>query len=57
MAERDAAFGQIVGGEFERDAVAGQNPDAISAETAGQVGQYNAIMFKLNAEQTARKLF
>ena len=39
MAESDTAFGEIVGGKFEGDFVAGQNANAVSAEAAGQVGQ------------------
>jgi len=57
MPERDAALSQIVGGEFEGDAVAGQNANAITTKAPGQVSQHNAVLFQLNAEQTAGKLF
>ncbi len=30
VAERDSSLGQIVGGEFQRDAVSGQNTDAVT---------------------------
>jgi len=50
VAEGDTAFGQIVGGKLQRDAVTGQHADAVSAETASQMRQHNAVMFKLDAE-------
>ena len=57
MPERDSSLGEIVGGEFQRDFISGEHPDAITAEPAGQVGQHDAVVFELYAEQTARKLF
>ena len=57
MPEGDSSLGEIVGGEFQRDFISGEHPDAITAEPAGQVGQHDAIVFELYAEQTARKLF
>jgi hypothetical protein len=55
MTEGDSPFGQIVGGEFEGDFVAGQNTDAIPSKAASQVGQYNAVVIELHAKQTAGK--
>lgn len=55
--EGDSSLGEIVGGEFQRDFISGEHPDAITAEPAGQVGQHDAVVFELYAEQTARKLF
>jgi len=50
VAEGDTAFGQIVRGKLQRDAVTCQHADAVSAETASQVRQHNAVVFKLDAE-------
>jgi hypothetical protein len=55
MTESDSTFGQIVGGEFEGDFVAGQNANAISAEPAREVGQDKPFVLKLDAEFTAGK--
>jgi hypothetical protein len=55
MAKGDSPFGQIVGGEFEGDFVAGQNADTIPAQAASQVGQHNAVVIELDTEQTAGK--
>jgi hypothetical protein len=55
MAERDPAFGQIVGGEFHGDAVARQNADAVTAEAAGEVRENYAVMLQLDAEKAARE--
>jgi hypothetical protein len=57
MAERDASLGEIVGREFEGDLIAGENADAIAAETACEVGQDDAVMFEFDAEEAAGKLF
>ena len=53
MAERNSAFGEIVGGEFQSDFIAGQDANAIAAEPARQVGQHNPLVFELYAEQAA----
>jgi len=50
VAEGDTAFGQIVGGKLQCDPVTGQNADAVSPETASQMRQHNAVVFKLDAE-------
>lgn len=55
MAKGDSPFGQIVGGEFQGDFVAGQNPNAVSPQAASQVGQYNAVVIELHAKQTTGK--
>ena len=57
MAVGDPALGQVVGGKLQGDAIPGQNPDAITAELAGQMGQYGAVLVKLHAEQTAGEFF
>ncbi len=53
MPEGDAAFGQIVGGKFQRDLIARQNADAIAAQASRQMGQDDALVFELHAEQPA----
>jgi hypothetical protein len=53
MPESDPALGQIVGGEFESDFVAGQNANAITAKPASQMGEDKAFVLKLDAEFTA----
>jgi hypothetical protein len=53
MAESDTALGEVVGGKFEGDFVAGQNADAIAAEAAGEVGQNKPFVLKLDTEFTA----
>jgi hypothetical protein len=55
MTEGDPAFGQIVGGKFERDFIASENSNSIAAQTAGQMGEDDSLMFQLHAEQTAGK--
>ena len=57
MAEGDAPLGEIVGGQLHGDAVAGQDADAVSPQSAGQVRQNHAVMLQLHAEQAAGKLF
>jgi len=54
--ERDPAFGQIVRREFESHFVAGEHANAIAAKAARKMGQHDAVMVQLHAEQTARKL-
>jgi len=55
MTERNSAFGEIVGGEFQSDFIARQNADAIAAEPASQMCQHHALVLQLNAEQAAGK--
>jgi hypothetical protein len=57
MAEGDTAFRQIVGGKLKRDFVARQNADAIAPQPARQVGQHYAVMFELDAKQSAGEFF
>ena len=57
MAKRNSSLGEIVGREFEGDFIAGEHADAIAAQPASEVGQNDAVVFKLDAEQAARKLF
>ena len=53
MTERNSAFGEIVGGEFQSDFITGQNADAIAPEPASQMCQHHALVLQLNAEQAA----
>jgi hypothetical protein len=55
MAEGDAAFGQIVWREFQRDFVARQHANAVAAKSACEVREHYALVLQLNAEQAARK--
>jgi hypothetical protein len=57
MSKSDPALRQIVGREFQRNFVAGQNANAISSKPAGKVRQHDPFMLELNAEQTAGKFF
>src|SRR5579883_2419047 len=57
VAVGDPALGQIVGGKFQRNAIARQNADSIAAELAGQMGQYGAVLVELHAEQAAWEFF
>ena len=56
MAKRDSALGEVVGGQLHGDTVAGQDADAVAAQSASQVSQHNTVMFQLDAEQSAGKL-
>ena len=49
----NAALGQVVRRNFQGDAVARQNADAIAAKLAGQVGEHGAFLIQLHAEQAA----
>jgi hypothetical protein len=53
MAEGDAALGEVVGGEFEGDFIAGEDADAIAPQAAGEVGEHQTVMFELNREFSA----
>ena len=57
MPKCNASFGEIVGGEFERDLIARQNADAIAPQAARKVREDNALVFELNTEETTRKFF
>ena len=57
MPERDTSLGKIVWRELQRYFISGEHPDAITAEPAGQMGQYNAVVFELDTEQAAGELF
>src|ERR1700693_144203 len=56
MPECDAAFSKVVGGQFQGHFVARQDADAISAQSARQMGQDHAFVLELHTEQPARKL-
>ena len=53
MTERNSAFGEIVGGEFQSDFVARQDADTIAAEAPREVRQHYTLMFQLYTEQAA----
>lgn len=57
MAVRNAALGEVVWGEFQGHAIAGQHADTIAAQFAGQVREYCAFLLELNAEQSAGEFF
>jgi hypothetical protein len=57
VAKSDAALGQIVRREFQRDFIAREHANAIAAQPPGKMRQYNSFVFELNAEQSARKFF
>src|ERR1051325_9800768 len=57
VTEGDAALSQVVGRQFQGDPVAGQDANSIPPQAAGQVGQNNAVMFQLHAEQPAGEFF
>ena len=50
MTEGDAAFAEIVGRQFQRYFVAGQNANAVSPQASGKVGQDDALMFELHTK-------
>jgi hypothetical protein len=56
VAKGDSSLGEVVGGQLHSDTVAGQDADAVAAQSASQVSQHNTIMFQLYAEQSAGKL-
>ena len=56
MAKSDSSLGEVVGGQLHGDAVAGKDADAVAAQSASQVSQYNTVMFQLHAEQSAGEL-
>src|ERR1035438_2122067 len=57
VAEGDAAFGQVVGGQLQGDLVARQHANAVAAQPSRQMGQHDAVMVDLDAEFAARELF
>jgi hypothetical protein len=57
VTERDAAFGEIVRGEFQRDFIARENADTIAAKPTCQVGQHYTLVFELYAKQAAGEFF
>lgn len=57
VAVGDAAFGEVVGGHLDGDAIAGENADAIAAEFASEVGENGAFLVKLDAEEPTGKFF
>lgn len=57
MTVSDAAFGEIVGREFEGYPVAGEDADAVAAELAGEMREHHPFLIELNAELTRWELF
>jgi hypothetical protein len=57
VAVSDTAFGEVVGRQFQRDAVASEYTDAILSKLAGQVGEHHAFLVQLNAKFSIRQFF
>ena len=57
MTERNSAFGEIVGGQFQGDFIARDYANTIAPEPARQVSQDDALMFELHAKQAAGEFF
>jgi hypothetical protein len=53
----NSTLGQIIGGEFEGNTIAGQDSNPISAQLAGQVRKHSSVLIQLHAEQAAREFF
>jgi len=51
--ERNAAFRQVVRGQLQSDAIAGQDSNSVAAEPARQVRQDNAVLLELNTKKSA----
>src|SRR5882724_571188 len=49
-AEDDPTLGEVVGREFDRDPVAGQDADVVLAHAAGDVGEYHMAVVQFDAE-------
>ena len=56
VAVGDAAFGQIVGRELQRDAVAVHNLDAVSPQPAGHGGEDDFSQVELDGEHSGFEL-
>jgi len=57
MAKSDTTLSQIVRGELQGDAIAGQHTDPVAAQPPGQMRQDHVrVVFKLHAEKTTGKL-
>ena len=57
MTERDPSLSEVVGRQFQGDFITRQDADAIPAQPASEVGQHHTVVFELDAEQPAGKLF
>ena len=57
MTEGDPPFGEIVRGKLQRNFVARENADAITAQAAGEMRQDYALVLQLHAEKPAGKFF
>jgi hypothetical protein len=53
----DAAFGQVVGGEFQRDPIAGHDLDAVAAESAGHGRQHWHARVEFDREHPGPEFF
>ena len=53
----DAALGQIVGAELQRDFVAGQNADEVHAQLAGDMSCYLVPVFEFHQKHGVRHSF
>src|SRR5579872_332011 len=54
IAVDDAAFGEIVGGHFEIDAITEKNFDAVTTEATGEVREHRVAVLQLDGERRAR---
>jgi hypothetical protein len=50
VTEGDAAAGEVVGGELDGDAVAGEDADVVLAHLAGEVTEDGVAVFEFDAE-------
>lgn len=57
VAKRNSSLGEVVGGEFQGDFIAGKHADAVAAQPAREMGQNYTVVFELDAEQPAREFF
>jgi hypothetical protein len=51
----NAAFGEVVWRKFEIDSIAWKNPDAVAAQTSGDVGQNDVAVLELDGKRRTRK--
>lgn len=50
VTEYDAAFGQVVRGQFERDFVTGEDTDEVLFHLAGRIGDQLVAVFQVHTE-------
>ena len=57
MAERDAALGQIIGRQFQRDFITRENADVVLAHLAGGLGSQSMTVVQRNTVTGIRQYF